>query len=605
MMKENNVYESLQLQLNVEEENDDFDDEDGFNNKDGGGGVSGGDEMDSSSSGKAKSCAGGGGDCDCDCDCSLTPEEAQRFELMQEQQQQPKQKKPCGILGVVSALFLVLLIISLLVFSPTETQEENNNKAMQDYQGPGFPAGFSLNEPLDLTWSVQSADGALAMNFDGSVLAVGDPMRAFGMTGDNNDPTPYRGRVILLQQDMEDVEFTRYYTVQILEADDDYSEFGTALAMSSYTNTLVVGIPRDIEMSIPGPTVQVYYQTTPGVEGHWEMLDEFPNAAQNDQTGSFVAISADARRIAYSAPHYQPDPGDPLHVANGANGNRRDDDQFYNPTTGAVSIWYEGIKMEVNNDIQEEVFLSDLQEEFLHGNCTYEAFGQTVAVSSSDRPVVVITRAGCYNDEDKQRTITVWEGYDGVSPIITDLLVPNEPSANCVMGQTGTAATVSQDGTRIVVLAACFNQETYNDNQAIFTFEKDATSQKWVQLVSPTEPTVIVDTDLPQYRMSRFAFDDNAMTVVLTTAGIVRGAGGEFRGMDLVCYKWNATTVSWQESWRKSDKDNTFGFFFGAVNSVALSGNGKRLAVLGVLSMNGNYNIQRPQLAVYDLPFLY
>jgi hypothetical protein len=51
--------------------------------------------------------------------------------------------------------------------------------------------------------------------------------------------------------------------------------------------------------------------------------------------------------------------------------------------------------------------------------------------------------------------------------------------------------------------------------------------------------TVIVDTDLSQYRMSSFAFDDDAMTVVLTTAGVVleEGGIGRVREMDLVCYK--------------------------------------------------------------------
>jgi hypothetical protein len=178
------------------------------------------------------------------------------------------------------------------------------------------------------------------------------------------DPPPYRGRVILLQeqqqqhdeggavlQECDDAAVdSSYRNAQILEADDDYSEFGTALAMSSYTNTLVVGIPRNIDMSTADPTVQVYYQTTTDNNTKfWETSHESPNESRDDMTGSWVAVAEDGTRqrvrIAYSARCYQQsgDPGDAaLHGAAVVNDNVvtnvRQGDRLYLPTTGAVSL---------------------------------------------------------------------------------------------------------------------------------------------------------------------------------------------------------------------------------------------------------------------------
>jgi hypothetical protein len=359
-----------------------------------------------------------------------------------------------------------------------------------------------------------------------------------------------------------------YQTAQTLEADDDYSEFGTALALSSSTNALVVGIPRDSE----GPTVQVYKTQQMAINNNdqddgttnyqWQTVEVF--SGDSSRQGYWVAISNDASRFVYSAPNYQPDPG------------KADYAYMTTETTSAATyLWHQ---KNVNNHIELEVELRD-------GECT--SFGETVALASSNSPVVVITRAGCYNNKEKQRTITIWEGYDrNGHAITTDLLVPNGPtsSANsCTMGQTGTAATVSKDGNRIVVLASCLDQKTYQDRTAIYTFEKDTASRTWVERVASTR--LIVDTELLQYRMSSFAFDADAKTVVLTTAGI---------GTDLACYKWNVATVSWQESWRKVGTKAT-----GIANRVALSGNGKRLAFMGYYTVGTN---MIPQLDVYNLP---
>jgi hypothetical protein len=129
------------------------------------------------------------------------------------------------------------------------------------------------------------------------------------------------------------------------------------------------------------------------------------------------------------------------------------------------------------------------------------------------------TRAGCWTNET-YRQITVGEGGDDDGDSVTTNLVVRDPNEDCVMGGTGTAAKVSKDGKRIVVLAACLDQHSYQTHQAIYTFEKDEASQDWVKRVPANNgEVVIIDSDLPQYRMSSFAFDDDAKTVVLTASG--------------------------------------------------------------------------------------
>jgi hypothetical protein len=208
----------------------------------------------------------------------------------------------------------------------------------------------------------------------------------------------------------------------------------------------------------------------------------------------------------------------------------------------------------------------------------------TMSTNSAAPPVVVNTRAGCWTIETF-RTVTVWEAHNNGT--VTNVPVRN-PSKDCVMGGTGTAAKVSKDGKRIVILAACLDQHTYQTKQVIYTFEMDPNSQAWVELVSDNDDVVVIDSDLPQYRMSSFAFDDDAKTLILTAGG----GGFSDQGKDLLCYKWNETVVSWQESWRKIESDD-----FGIAAAVALSGNGKRLAIIGT-----SRSTFRQNLVVYDLP---
>jgi hypothetical protein len=571
------------------------------------------------------------------CNCyTLTPEEAQRFERMLHHRQPPllhcRQRCKTILLrgggGTTTVALLVVVVVVAVFFLMLHiggrTKINNQQPSSLVLLAP-LEAGsllIPLKLPSDL--SVQSTGGALAMNFNGSVLAIGDPrMREeFGMkNGNESDPrAPYRGRIIMLQEQQHHqppqhdesgvlllqegdvaaaaVEPSSYRSVQILEADDSSEAFGTVLAMSSSTNVLVVGIPCNTgDACMDGiPAVLVYgveyNQLTADKDDYrWDEVDVIgsESSSNNDMTGAWVAISDDGSRFVYSAPNHQPNPGavdydvpkktkDKDDVVNRG---RHQYDPFFNPPSGTVILWHQK-NVQLSDDIEQQFLL--------RGTCK---FGQTVSVSSSsaDRPVVVITQAGCYNNngvKDKQRKITVWENYNG-RQVSTDLLVPNEPtdspnSPDCAMSETGTAATVSNDGNRIVVLAACLDQETYQVRQAIFTFEKDPKSHTWVERVS--SPTLIVDTDMPQYHMSSFAFDDDAKTVVLTTAGESDPRGG---GHDLVCYKWNEATVSWYESWRKVGTE---------ANRVALSGNGKRLAVMGYCTDTN----MMPQLAVYNLP---
>jgi hypothetical protein len=464
-------------------------------------------------------------------------------------------------------------------------QQQQQQQQPQGSSSPSFSSWIPVKLPADL--SVRSSMGALAMNADGSLLAIGDPARTitFSATSDEDEPPAFRGGVILLQAVEDENGGARppiFRTVQILEARDDYSEFGRALALSSSTTanstSLVVGIPRNIGLSLTGPTVQVYVRQETVVvaatvednaadaqEQYWEMVDEFPSQSINDASGSWVAVSDDGSRILYSAPTYQREADGDIDSADKADydAERLDDDQLYDPTTGAVLLWHNGE-----------------QETFLHGECAGEGFGQTVSMSSGvdaagAPPVVVITSARCHTNEEKQPRILVWEGNDSV----TNLLV----RGHCIMGETGAAAKVSKDGKRIVVLSSCLDQDPGKTRQAIYTFEKEESSQTWVELISDND--VVIDSDLPQYRMSSFAFDDDAKTVVLTAGG---------RGTDLLCCKWNETTVSWQESWRKVANDSDFGI----ASAVALSGNGKRLAILG----SGTTFSDSARVAVYDLP---
>jgi hypothetical protein len=470
-------------------------------------------------------------------------------------------------------------------------KQKNPPPQQQQQQGgssSSSPSWISLKVPAAEDLNLQVLYGALAMNTDGSLLAIGDPYYY------HDDDELYRGRVVLLQQQQDGARPFYYRTVQVLEAPEDYTAFGTAVALSSSStnSTLVVGSA----FSTTGPTtVQVYVQrasaATAANDSHWEIVGEFPNQSNDDLSGYWVAVSDDGSRIVYSAPKYQPEAaGDIGYAAPRTNGEEGGplDDQYDNPT-GAVLLWHNGE-----------------QEAFFRGECADEAFGLTVSISSSSGddaagapPVVVITRAGCwYANEELQRTITVWEG-NGDS--VTNLLV-RDPNEDCSIGRAnrGTAAKVSKDGRRIVVLAACVDKELYPVRQAIYTFEKDPHSQAWVELVpdnnddNNNSTVVVIESHLQQYRMSRFAFDDDAKTVVLTAAG--RGPVNE-HGTDLVCYKWNETTVSWQESWRKvaSDDDDDF---VGTATSVALSGNGKRLAIIGSRTTSFSF----PRLAVYDLP---
>jgi hypothetical protein len=343
--------------------------------------------------------------------------------------------------------------------------------------------------------------------------------------------------------------------------------------------TFTVGIPEDSKILSNSPqvaTVQVYIQQTTAEEEedlNWEFAGLLVPYATNSSAGSWVAVSDDGSRILYSAPNFATAavPADA-------------DENGYRPTNGAVLLFYNGE-----------------QEAALEGQGCIdqdEAFGQTISMSDAaggygvaPQPVVAITRAGCWTNET-YRQVTVWEGggFHLDDSLITNLVV-RDPNEDCVMGGTGTAATVSKNGKRIVVLAACLDQHTYQTRQAIYTFEKDEQSQHWVERVSINNDVVVIDSDLVQYHMSSFAFDDDAKTVVLTAAG----GGPDVPGEGLVCYTWNETTVSWQESWRKVAYDDDEDNDFGSATAVALSGNGKRLAIIRT-----HENI--PQLAVYNLP---
>jgi hypothetical protein len=301
-----------------------------------------------------------------------------------------------------------------------------------------------------------------------------------------------------------------------------------------------------------------------------------------------VAVSDDGRHILYSAPNY----GEAELRPSQDNANR----DHYQPTEGAVLLWHNGE-----------------QEAFWSGACTgdqnSEHFGLTVSMSSPSSsssfgadvaapPVVVITREGCGTNEN-YRTITVREG-----DLSTNLVV-RDPNEDCAMGAPGTAATVSKDGKRIVVLAACLDQHTYQTRQAIYTFEKDEASQDWVERVPVNNKVVVIDSDLPLYLMSSFAFDDDAKTVVLTRSGgvveeIPNGFVSKIPSADLICYKWNESTVSWQKSWQKvANEENKTDFnYFGSFMAVALSGNGKRLAAIRT---TGQYE-DSPRVEVYNLP---
>jgi hypothetical protein len=598
------------------------------------------DAMESSSN--SSSTSNNGDDAFCIWTLKEEEEEGEQKKVLPKQkQQQQKPQQRVKILAAVVGLVIIVLVcggaiaaVTILVpqtslssswSSSTSTtnssssgccankNKEKPNQANQAPQPQGSSSGssssssssstssssswISLTLPKDL--SVRSTAGAIAMNTDGSILAIGDP-RQMDSYNEGEPPSPYPGRVILLQQQAvadDDEEQGNsegaapfYRTVQILQVapNDDYIEYRNNFALalssssSSLTNkstTLVVGIPRTV-----GPTVQVYVQQQTAAAAaidrddtaddhaqddahqYWEMVDVLPNQSDNDETGSWVVVSDDGNRILYSAPNYQPPDNDIARPA---------DDDWYNPTTpGAVWLWHNG---------EPEVFL--------RGGCARERFGQTVSMSSGvddAPPVVVVTRAGCFSPNATYGTVTVWEGGgDDNDTVVTDLVV-RDPNPDCTIGGTGTAAKVSKDGKRIVVLADCLDQATHRIKQAIYTFEKDPmNSQAWVERVSDNnEGVVVLDSSPSSYRMSSFAFDDDAKTVVLTAAG-----EGRF---DLVCYQWNETTVSWQESWRKDpgneDED------FGIATAVALSGNGKRLAMIAESTFT-----DLTRLAVYEL----
>jgi hypothetical protein len=621
-------YQSRQQQQQlggVVASDDDDDDDDDYKTEE--------EEMGSSSSSTTSNSNGDAG-------VLKTVKEQKQQQKQQQQQQQHWRQRRFTIFGAVVVVLLVGGVLGALILGRTsicttftgggggcakkqKTPSQQEEEQQQQQGSSSSSSWISLKLPVDL--NVQSEYGALAMNTDGSLLAIGDPLRTitFGATSDDE---PYRGRVILLQQQQqqaaaeednveggEDIARRPFYrTVQILEANDGWSEFGTALALSSSSttinSTLVVGVPHNIGNSLrTKPKVQVYVrQTTAAADGntdaaeeehYWEMVDEFPNLSNNDETGSWVAVSDDGSRVLYSAPNYQPDdPGDIGFVdkpdddaATKAAGRGTDgDDDWYNPATGAVLLWHHG-----------------KQEAFLRGECANEYFGRSVSMSSSSSgddaagapPVVVITRSGCLTSKERQRTVTVWEGHDNV---VTNLVL-RDPNEDCVMDGADAVTKVSKNGKRIVVLASCTDQETDQIKLAIYTFEKDESRQAWVERVPSNDkninidaPTIIfIDSILAPHRMSSFAFDDDAKTVVLTHGGGVRFNYDFYgHGTDLLCYKWNETTVSWQESWRKAAKDSDFGIAI----AVALSGNGKRLAIIG------SSDEAIPHLAVYNLP---
>jgi hypothetical protein len=110
-------------------------------------------------------------------------------------------------------------------------------------------------------------------------------------------------------------------------------------------------------------------------EQYWEIVEEFPKQSNDDLSGYWVAVSDDGSRILYSAPNYQPDDDPAGDIGNAdkpddndveaatttmAASAGPDNDDWYNPATGAVLLWHNGE-----------------QEAFLRGGCAREGFGQT------------------------------------------------------------------------------------------------------------------------------------------------------------------------------------------------------------------------------------
>jgi hypothetical protein len=89
----------------------------------------------------------------------------------------PNISKRCKLLSTIGLIILLVMIGALIVVS-TSNGEDDDAKKKQNQNQPTLmaaspqqqpqPSWISLRLPSDL--SVQSTDGALAMNFDGSIL---------------------------------------------------------------------------------------------------------------------------------------------------------------------------------------------------------------------------------------------------------------------------------------------------------------------------------------------------------------------------------------------------------------------------------------------------
>lgn len=129
---------------------------------------------------------------------------------------------------------------------------------------------------------------SVALDQNGSLLAVGAPLGSFGGSGNN-------GTVHL---------YTFNGTNWISSGDpflgpNTNDRFGTSVALSDDGNTLAIGSPKTDGSGIRSGLVEVYRKDNLGI---WNLIGNLQGENENDEFGSSVSLSSDGLTLAVGAP---------------------------------------------------------------------------------------------------------------------------------------------------------------------------------------------------------------------------------------------------------------------------------------------------------------